>query len=186
MNFVDPIRDEQTIDDIAAYLKKQSERNYIMFMVGVHSGLRISDILRIKIRDVKNKSSLNIIEKKTGKQKNIPIMPRLRKILNEYCKDKDPDDYLIKSRQNYNSPISRDMAYKILSKAGEEHGVFNMGTHSLRKTFGYHFYNQYGDIVMLQQIFNHSHPRITLRYIGMTDESTERAINNFKYKMSYS
>ena len=47
MNYVEPIRDSDKIRELANYLRNYSERNYIMFLIGVNSGLRISDILRL-------------------------------------------------------------------------------------------------------------------------------------------
>lgn len=185
MNFVSPIKNEKTIEDIAGYLKKKNERDWMMFMVGIHSGLRISDILPIKVRDVKGQRSLNIKEKKTGKYRVVPITKELRKMLANYCENKDPEAYLFKSRQKYNKPISRDMAYKILRDAAEKFGLYNIGTHTMRKTFGYHFYKKYGDIVTLQEIFNHSHPRVTMRYIGLNEESIELKFKSFKYDINY-
>jgi integrase len=58
------------------------------------------------------------------------------------------------------------MAYKILRKVAERFHLEEVGTHTLRKTFGYHFYQQTKDVAMLQEIFNHSSPAITLKYIG--------------------
>lgn len=180
MNLVEPIRDPNMVRDISNYLKDNSARNYIMFMTGIYSGLRISDILKLRIEDVRNKSYINLRETKTRKQRIFPINPILKKVLYDYIKNKDPDDYLIKSRQGYNKAISRVMAYNILRKAGEMFGLESIGTHTLRKTFGYHFYKQTGDIATLQQILNHSHPAITLRYIGINQESINNAINKFK------
>ncbi|GKS12930.1 hypothetical protein YDYSY3_39300 [Paenibacillus chitinolyticus] len=54
-----------------------------------------------------------------------------------------------------------------------------IGTHTLRKTFGYHFYKRYKDVALLQQIFNHSAPSITLRYIGINQDIMDQAINGF-------
>lgn len=54
-----------------------------------------------------------------------------------------------------------------------------IGTHTMRKTFGYWYYKQTKDIATLQMILNHSHPEITLRYIGVTDEEIENSLNNF-------
>ncbi|PEB90278.1 site-specific integrase, partial [Bacillus toyonensis] len=45
MNFVQPIRDPEQIQQIKEYLKEKSERNYILFVMGINTGLRISDIL---------------------------------------------------------------------------------------------------------------------------------------------
>ena len=52
LNTVEPIRDLNMVQDIALYLKKQSERNYVLFAFGIYSGLRISDILKIRVRDL--------------------------------------------------------------------------------------------------------------------------------------
>ena len=55
MNTVEPIRDVSLVNDIADYLREQSERNYILFLFGIYSGLRISDILKLRVRDVRGK-----------------------------------------------------------------------------------------------------------------------------------
>jgi integrase len=54
-----------------------------------------------------------------------------------------------------------------------------IGTHTMRKTFGYWYYKQTKDVAKLQIILNHSHPRITLKYIGITDEEIEDSLNDF-------
>lgn len=56
----------------------------------------------------------------------------------------------------------------------------DIGTHTMRKTFGYHFYQQTKDVAMLQEIFNHSGPDITLRYIGVNQDSMDKAMASFK------
>lgn len=181
MNYVQPIREQHLVRDIGAYLRNQSERNYIMYLLGIYTGLRISDVLKLKVIHVKNKNYINIREMKTGKQKTIEINPLLKKELKNYLTDKeDPEEYLIKSRECYNKPIGRSMAYKILREAGEKFGLEQIGTHTLRKTFGYHFYKQTKDVVTLQEIFNHYHPSVTLRYIGINQETANNAIKNFK------
>lgn len=180
MNFVEPIRDPKLVEDIANYLRKQSERNYLMFLFGIYSGLRIEDILKHKIYDVKNKSYLNLRARKTKKQIILEINPILKKAIAEYVADKDPDDYLIKSRENYNRPIHRSTSYRILKDAAFHFRLENIACHSMRKTFGYHFYQQTGDVVTLMEIFGHSHPSVTLRYIGITQDSINTAIKKFK------
>jgi integrase len=67
-------------------------------------------------------------------------------------------------------PITRVQAYRILNRAARDCGLDEIGTHTLRKTFGYHFYKANQNVVMLQQLFNHSSPSITLRYIGITQD----------------
>lgn len=180
MNFVEPIRERELVYDIGSYLKKKNERDYIMYMCGIYTGLRISDILKLKVRDVRNKKYIKLREKKTRKERTIEINDELKRALNTYIEGKDLDEYLVKSRENYNAPICRSMAYKILKAAGDRFGLESIGTHTLRKTFGYHFYKQTGDIVTLQQIFNHTHPSVTLKYIGINQESINKAMKKFK------
>jgi integrase len=180
MNIVEPIRDENMVRDIANYYKNENERDYILWMMGIYSGRRISDIVPFRVGDVKNKTQFTIREKKTGKQAIITINPQLVKALNHYCADKDNEEYLIKSRQGYNKPITRQMAYNILKRAAKEFKLTNIGCHTMRKTFGYHFYKQTGDVVTLMKIFNHHSPSVTLRYIGIDQEEANDKMRKFK------
>lgn len=88
MNTVEPIRDINTVWDIADYLGEESERNKIMFLFGIYVGIRISDILNLKVRDVRDMNYVSIREKKTGKEKRFPINEELRPMLNRYIKGK--------------------------------------------------------------------------------------------------
>ena len=180
MNYVEPIRDSDTVHAVGKELKAKNERDYIMFMVGIYSGLRISDILKLKIKDVKSRNSINIREKKTGKQRMFEINNALKRELEKYIADKDTSEYLIKSKKGCNKPLDRSQAYRILNKVGKQFKLEAIGTHTLRKTFGYHFYKQTKDIVTLQQIFNHSDPSVTLRYIGIEQEDINIAMKKFK------
>ncbi len=182
MNVVEPIRSVDLIRDISLFLKTKSERNYIMFLLGIYSGLRISDILKLRVKDVKNKNSISLREQKTGKQRIFVINPYLKKELKKYIDDNylPSDQYLIKRQGKRNESISRVRAYEILREAAEYFRIDNIGTHTMRKTFGYHFYLQTKDVLTLQKIFNHAHPVITLRYIGMEQNEIDKKVKNFK------
>lgn len=182
MNYVEPIRDSTTVQDIADYLKEKHEKYYIMYMIGIYSGLRISDILKLKVRDVRGKDRIKIREKKTGKEKLFPFNRELKKALDNYCRDKKEYEYLIPSSRATDKAVSREYAWKVMREAGEQFGLDNLGTHTLRKTFGYHFYMQTGDIVLLQRILNHHDPKETLRYIGIEQTTIEQAMMKFSYK----
>lgn len=179
MNFVEPIREKQKVRDIQEYAKRTNERDYIMLITGIYSGLRISDILRLKVSDVRDKRFIYIREKKTNKQNIIEINKFLSKEYKWYCLDKEDDEYLIKSRESVNKPLCRQRAYQIIKKLGEAFGVENLGTHTLRKTFGYHYYNQSKDIGTLMKMFNHSDPSITLKYIGVMQDTMNKARRDF-------
>ncbi|WP_260449028.1 tyrosine-type recombinase/integrase [Listeria booriae] len=81
--------------------------------------------------------------------------------------DLEDQDYLCRSQKGINRPIMRITACLILKELQEQFGLGNIGTHTLRKTFGYHFYTQFKVVVALQKIFNHKNQRETLVYIGV-------------------
>lgn len=84
MNYVEPIRDNNKLEDILKYLKKTNKRNYMLFCLGLYTGLRISDILKLQVKHVKDKDSIRIKEKKTNKSKVIKINKFLKKELDIY------------------------------------------------------------------------------------------------------
>lgn len=180
MNFVEPIRDLEKIEAIHTELYNNNPRDALLFSFGIYTGLRISDVLKFKVKDVLV-NFYNIREKKTGKQKIYEFNKRLKREIEEYIKGKDENEYLFKSRTGRNKPITRQRAYQILKIVCYRNGVYNVGTHTLRKTFGYHVYKKTKDIAMLMEIFNHSDPSITLRYIGINQEISNKTISNLRY-----
>lgn len=181
MNYVEPIRDKRTVSRILAYTKQQNFRDFIMLMLGFHTGLRISDILGLKVRDVLNKKYIYITEQKTSKTKKFKINRELAQYLKIYCKGKEPFDYLINSRQGINKPISRQRAYQIIREICETFNLESMGCHTLRKTFGYHHYMKHKNVVILQKIYNHSLPSITLIYIGVEQDEIDETIEGLTF-----
>ncbi len=179
MNTVEPIKDVNIINNLAEYLKEKNIRDYLMFIFGIYSGLRITDILKLKVKDVKGEH-ISIHEQKTGKEKLFLIHPEIKRVLKEYVKDKKDNDFLFRSRQGNNKPITRARAYDILDKAAQKYNVKNLGTHSMRKTFGYFLYQQTKDIAVLKEIFNHADVSTTMRYIGMSQDSKDKAIKKLK------
>lgn len=173
---VKAILDDEKIKEIENYLKNNNERNYILFLCGITLGLRISDILSLRVGDILNKDSMYITEKKTGKSKEIAISKKLKNAIKVYCKDKDSIEYLIKSRQGNNKPIGRDRAYRIIRDVAELFDLERIGTHSLRKSFGRKYYQKYEDIEGLRKYFNHSDVNVTRRYIGLEQEIINRNV----------
>ena len=106
---------------------------------------------------------------------------RLIAILDQYVKNKKDYEYLFKSPRYPNKPITRQQAYNILTAAARAFGIDSIGTHTLRKTFGYHMYQQTHDAVTLKEIFNHSDISVTLRYIGINQDNKDKAIRGLSY-----
>ncbi len=178
MTAVEPIRNLRDIRRIEKILEKQNERNLLIFILGINCGLRISDILALNVDDVKDRNYIQIVEKKTGKYKKFPINDKLKPMFAKYTKGKQPDEPLFKTR--FNNRLDRIAAYRMINDACEKAGLEeNIGTHTLRKTFGYHYYQKYKDVVMLQKIFNHSNPQLTLRYIGIEQDAIDESYMNF-------
>jgi integrase len=183
MAAANPIRDKRILKDITEYLKLQSDRDYILFMLGIYSGLRISDILKLKVSDVRDQDYFMVTEQKTGNIRKIIVNPELRREIALYVSDNDDEDYLIRSRENYNKPISRQRAHQIITAAGKKYGV-RLSTHSMRKTFGYHFYLQCGEknaLPILMRIYGHSTELLTLKYIGVDQDYIDGKLRMFRY-----
>ena len=177
MKIVEPIRDKSELKRVEKILGK-NKRDLLFFVLGTNSGLRISDILALNVEDVKDKEFIDIEEKKTGKQKKFPINQKLKQLICEYIIDKPDDDPLFMTK--FKNRLERCNAYIIVKTACQEAGIkYKIGTHTLRKTFGYHHYQQFKDVVILQKIFNHSSPSITLRYIGIEQDEIFESYQNF-------
>ncbi|MED3761343.1 tyrosine-type recombinase/integrase [Peribacillus frigoritolerans] len=153
-----------------------SERDYILFLLGINTGLRVTDLLSLKIKDIEGKMEVIIKEGKTKK----PRMIQLNTISNElaaYIATID-GEWLFPSRKG-DKPISKIQAYRQLNKAADMVDIEGVGTHTMRKTFGYWHYKRSKNLAELQMILNHSHPVITLKYIGVADEGTEGSLYDF-------
>ncbi|HDI3121676.1 site-specific integrase [Clostridium botulinum] len=179
MDFVQPIRNKKTIEQFKNELLKNGYRDYMMFVIGINTGLRISDILNLKVSDVKEKTHISIVEKKTKKNKRFMINTMLKAEIDRYIDNMNDDDYLFSSRKGKNKPITRVQAYRILNNVADKLGIEEIGTHTLRKTFGYWHYQKNKDVALLQNLFNHSAPSITLRYIGINQDIMDKSIKEF-------
>jgi len=185
LNFVQPIRDPDVIEQIERYLKTKNDRDYILFLIGIYTALRISDILTLKVRDLKDRNFLVIQEKKTRRKKNntrtIELHPLLKRELRKFLYDKEDHEYVIQSRVGMNQPIGRERAYMILKEVADHFNLESLGCHSLRKTMGYHLYKKTKDLVLVQEALNHEDTSYTLRYIGIKQDSVNEAITKLKY-----
>lgn len=177
MSAVEPIRSKA---DIERMKKSLHGRDLLLFTVGINSALRISDILKLKVGDLRGKDYIAMKEKKTGKTKRFEINKSIKKAIKELVPaDAKDDDWLFPSRKG--GAITRVQAYRILNAASDRAGLkMEIGTHTMRKTFSYFAYRSGVDLAQLMTILNHSSQRETLKYIGVTQEQTDdvyRAIN---------
>ena len=105
MTTVEPIRDIEHLKKLENYLRKKSMRNLLLLTIGTNCGLRISDIVALNVGDVRDKTHIRIIEKKTGKYKSFPINSKLKPMIENFVKDKQSEAPLFTSV--FNNRIDR-------------------------------------------------------------------------------
>ena len=177
---VEPIRSKEDLLNIRRWFILNGFKKYeVLFMFGCYTGLRGGDIVGLKVGDVyrdgKILNQIEMREQKTAKIKRFPINPHLAKLLLDWCKGKDEEDYLFEGKQP-GTPIDKSQVYRMIVKVCEELNInVNVGTHSMRKTFGYHHYKQFKDVALLQDIFNHTAPDVTKRYIGISQDEINQS-----------
>lgn len=180
---VEPIKNVKDIKKIKQFLLgKANKRDYMLFVVGINVGLRVGDLLQLKIGDVINsngkfKDKIVIDEEKTDKTRYFKLNDSAKESIEVYLdslKDYDMNDYLFRSRKG-NEPLRVDSTHKIVKNTLRELNIKgNFGTHSLRKTWAYHTYMNNSSnpriLATLQKALNHSSQDVTLRYIGIEQE----------------
>lgn len=178
-HIAEPIKSKKDIKAVENYLKEHNFRDYVIWVLGLNSGLRVSDIVGLNVSDVTNKSHITIIEKKTQKRKSFYINNKLKKVLKLYTKGRNLDEPLFIGKQG--KRLNRSQVYRFIKKACAECRLkIHASTHTMRKSFGYHHYQQFKDPIILQKIFNHSSQRITLLYIGVEQDEIDLSYKNFE------
>jgi integrase len=186
MEFVQPIRDKKQIEAMKRQLRGNDTglRDLCLFVLGINSGLRVSDLLKLTVGDVVDDSGkpldrIILREKKTGKGKSFPISATAARAIRDYLatrSDAGADEPLFLSRKSKGGTghLQRAQAYKIINDAAQAVGITEaIGTHTLRKTFGYHAYKDGKDITLIQKLLNHASPATTLAYIGITQDELD-------------
>lgn len=186
MNWVAPIKDDETLQQFKDKLREMDDKYYIMFEIGVGTGLQLQEILKFKNKDIRGKEYIDAYIGTKNIKRTFHIPENVRKIIDDFTEGKDPDAYLILGHASSPAPLSREQAYRALKSAGKSIGLTSIGAQTMRKTFAWRYYKSTGDIYYLQNLLNHASPSITYRYIGekpnvevvlkkMTPEENERS-----------
>lgn len=177
-----PIKDVEQVLDIQDYLKAKNYRDYMLFILGISTGYRAGDLVKLKVRDVrqalesgyftimegKKLHSKNIREKNRKPRKAI-IIDNLRIKLEEYIKDKADYEYMFPSRKGGFIQVKR--ASQILKEAGDYFKLKRISAHSMRKTYAYRIYENNGhDLLAIKQMLGHSSIEETKVYLGLDRE----------------
>ena len=189
MSTTEPIRDKQSLRAIADYfLENKNYRNHAMFILGIHTTLRISDLLKLQWSDVYDEkhhqfhTHLTITEQKTNKTKTIALnkcaIDALR-LYSPYRKGK----WIFASRNGDSSPITRQQAWRIMNNTCKNLGIdAKIACHGLRKTWGYHAWSsQSVSPVIIMDVYNHANYRVTKRYLGIAQDDLDDAYLNMNF-----
>lgn len=180
-----PIKDRKSLVLFRDYYRDThpNPRNYTLIVMGLNTAFRIGDLLELRWQDVcgtngKFLKHICIEEQKTEKSRIVPINNALRQALENYqtfCGKTGMSDFLFPSTRYKSQPLSRYQAYRIIKNAAEECGLSgHISCHSLRKTFGYHAWQQGTPPAMLMDLYNHSSYQITKRYLGIEQDERDQ------------
>lgn len=165
-------------------------RDYVLFIVGINCARRIGDIVKFKVSDFLNsdgtwKEHFKIKEEKTNKPIKIKINSAVKEAITMQLatfKDYSFDTYVFQSRDGENKPLETRSVHRIMKEMARATGLdkkYNIGTHSLRKTWARHYYIKHPtEIVKIQRALNHSSPEVTLRYIGITQDELDEMFDD--------
>ncbi|MFT4416767.1 tyrosine-type recombinase/integrase [Fredinandcohnia humi] len=181
MEYVEALRDIKEINAMKRYLKKHSERDYVLFVFGINTGLKITEMLDIKVGDVLGKEgSIKDFflppSKESKTTKEVYLNQKVKKAIHHFIQINqfDNEHFLFQSAKTKN-PITRQQAYRIIHDAAVAVGIQGkIGTNSMRKTFGFHAYKRGVAISLLQKQFHHATPSETLKYLGISKEESIR------------
>ena len=187
----DPIRSYEDFAKIQQYfINKDKVRDWALWTIGVALGLRISDLLSLKIKDLLNddltfRTHIKVVEQKTSKLNSCLITEAVQNALTKYFESIDwkinLDDYLFASKKT-GGKMYEEYGWKIISDAGKALNLpINIGSHTMRKSFA----NiaacvdkstiDMNAITKIQGLLNHSDQRVTMRYLGKFQEMFDRA-----------
>ncbi len=182
---VEPIRELKDIKSIKRILSNHP-RNFLLFVIGINSGLRTGDLLSLRVRDVKDVKTgqdITITEKKTGKTNVLLVNKEIKEALDAYLKSEihRDDHYLFKSRKGSNYPLTTFAVTRYVKQWAESINLKgSYGAHTLRKTWCYHQRKTFGvswELIALRCI--HSSPSITRAYLGIMPVEVNVILNHY-------
>jgi integrase len=181
---IQPIRKKKDIEAIKKILSDKP-RDFLLFVLGINNGLRASDLLTIKVgqvRYLKSGQVLKIREKKTKRTNVLVINKSAYKALQNYLEKLRPadDDFLFRSRKGKNKPLLVSSTHNLIEFWAKTINLKgNYGTHSLRKTWGYHQRVTHGvGIEVISERLGHTSIKTTMRYLGINEDEVVGILMN--------
>ena len=186
-----PLSDAETVKLLRSFTGKYSSRDRALFLLGIKSGFRISELLSLTLGDIVQYGCLvdrvtvnrrNMKKKTEGR--TVLLHPEAKKELAVWISIlqaegwKSPETWVFRSRRGGDKPISRIQAWRILQRAYRENNMTGkLGTHSMRKTFANRIYDKLGqDLARTQRALGHKNINSTVSYLSFREEEIDEAI----------
>lgn len=175
------------------FFRKEKFVILALINVGINVALRISDLGNLKFEDITKEWKVKIKEKKTGKYKYIKLNAICKNNINQLkviYNDRGilPTGYIFKSlnreylKKGIDKSLNTSSVSKYFVKARIDLKIpYAIGTHSLRKTWGYNVYRRTKDIAPIMKVLNHSSASQTLKYIGIDQEEIDSIYDKFNF-----
>lgn len=159
-------------------LERDREKRFLLLIaLGVYTGLRISDVLKLRWNQMLDAEKLIIEEQKTGKKRTIEINENLSRIVSQEYEGQEPEEFIFVNRFGSNA-ISVQYVNRKLKEIFDFYDIKgNYSSHFMRKTLGRRVWesNNCSDksLVLLSSLFNHSSTSVTRIYLGIRDEEIQ-------------
>ncbi|MGX9416578.1 tyrosine-type recombinase/integrase [Vibrio sp. WJH972] len=188
MNTVQAIKDKNDVVLLLKFIEKNySSVVYDVVRLGFNIPLRISDLLNLHKDNISECGCyIEFTAKKTNKTDRFPLNESAQNVIQRRLKQMplSSDTFLFIGDSNRSrssqKPVSRQYISRVLKEAGEVINV-EVGTHSFRKTWGYHYYTTNNDLAMVQRVLQHRSSAETLRYIGIEQDDIDEAITSISF-----
>jgi integrase len=191
MQEVEAVKTTQQRSQIEAHLTQHAQMYADIWKIGVNTALRISDLLSLKMVDVKNldpkQPSLKLKEQKTGKFRKIVINGAALAVMQRRLKAHPKHKWLFQSealnlgKRHPAQAINRRSVSRVFEQVGQSIAPkVALGTHSMRKTRGYAMHKAGRSIESIAKVLNHSSPAVTMRYIGLVQQDIDESYTEFE------
>jgi len=173
LNKVRAVRDNMIADN--------KHRLAFLYVLGNNTGYRVSDLLKVKYEEIRGKEELTLKEQKTKKNRTVSINPTVKEAFKMI--DQGQTGCIFISESNRNKATQATWSRQYVSQELKHYAALagieqNVGTHTMRKTFGYWVYKTTNNLAKVQKLLNHSNIANTLRYIGIEQEELNDTVMN--------
>ncbi|MHD0396663.1 tyrosine-type recombinase/integrase [Staphylococcus simulans] len=177
MECVLPIKEKSDIEAMYETLRAHNQRDYLLFRLAIHTGLRMSALIHLKgldilTQDAHDQTVISVWKQPGISEIHVPLPQSLCEELDAYMKERGirDDSYLFCSVKT-KRPLSRQQAYRIIHDAAVENGLSQIGLQSLRKTFAYHAYQSGTPLTVIQKYLGHQTLSETLKFIDIPQQN---------------